>query len=182
MSNEELNAAKREMEKDSEAVEPKDPAQGWQETPHTTLKAISDWYGDPILPEKRPSVADEGFHITDMHYETLDMERRLIDQLNTLKPSDLRLENIRVGADEGMPPFEVKPPLPHKAINIGSSDYSKHTIQPWDIWREYKLDPWDADIIKRVLRNKEGDDPALDYEKIKHICDEKLAQLRGVYD
>ena len=61
--------------------------------------------------------------------------------------------------------------------NIGESDYSKHKIQPWDIWLEYNLNPWDADIIKRILRTKKGDDRSLDYKKIKHICDESLRQL-----
>lgn len=61
--------------------------------------------------------------------------------------------------------------------NIGESDYSKHKIQPWDIWLEYNLNPWDADIIKRILRTKKGDDRSLDYQKIKHICDERLRQL-----
>jgi len=60
--------------------------------------------------------------------------------------------------------------------NIGESDYAKHKIQPWDIWLEYDLNPWDADIIKRVLRNKPGQ-RRLDYEKIKHICDERIRQL-----
>lgn len=61
--------------------------------------------------------------------------------------------------------------------NVGNSDYSKHKIQPWDIWLEYGLDPWDADIIKRVLRKKEGDSRQMDYEKIIHICKEKIRQL-----
>jgi len=60
--------------------------------------------------------------------------------------------------------------------NIGESDYAKHKIQPWDIWLEYNLNPWDADIIKRVLRNKPGQ-RRLDYEKIKHICDERIRQI-----
>ena len=59
--------------------------------------------------------------------------------------------------------------------NVGHSDYSKRTIQPWDIWYEYKLNPWDADIIKRVLRNK--GERRLDYEKIKHVCDERIRQI-----
>ena len=41
-----------------------------------------------------------------------------------------------------------------RSHNVGNSDYSKHLIQPWDIWIEYKLNPFDADIIKRVLREK----------------------------
>lgn len=60
--------------------------------------------------------------------------------------------------------------------NVGESDYAKHKIQPWDIWLEYNLNPWDADIIKRVLRDKPGQ-RRLDYEKIKHICDERIRQI-----
>ena len=62
--------------------------------------------------------------------------------------------------------------------HVGTSDYSKHKIQPWDIWLEYKLDPWDADIIKRVLRTKEGESRITEYQKIIHICNEKINQLR----
>ena len=46
--------------------------------------------------------------------------------------------------------------------NVGNSDYSKHAIQPWDIWMAYDLNPWDADIIKRVLRIKKGEDRKMD--------------------
>lgn len=60
--------------------------------------------------------------------------------------------------------------------NVGESDYAKHKIQPWDIWLEYRLNPWDADIIKRVLRDKPGQ-RRLDYEKIKHVCDERIRQI-----
>ena len=62
--------------------------------------------------------------------------------------------------------------------NIGESDYSKHIIQPWSIWLDYNLNPWDADIIKRVLRDKKTDSRTLDYEKIKHICDERIRQIK----
>ena len=51
----------------------------------------------------------------------------------------------------------------------------KRVIQPWDIWLEYNLNPWDADIVKRVLRNK--GERRLDYEKIKHVCDERIRQI-----
>lgn len=37
--------------------------------------------------------------------------------------------------------------------------------------------PWDADIIKRVLRTKVGEERATDYEKIIHICKERLRQI-----
>lgn len=65
------------------------------------------------------------------------------------------------------------------SYNIGSSDYSKHRIQPWDIWEEYNLNPWDADIIKRVLRTKEGEDRKTDYEKIIHICRKRIQMLES---
>ena len=63
--------------------------------------------------------------------------------------------------------------------HVGSSNYSNFNIQPWDIWLEYNLNPWDADIIKRVLRTKEGTSRAEDYEKIIHVCKERLRQLNG---
>ena len=64
-----------------------------------------------------------------------------------------------------------------RSYNVGESDYSKHKIQPWDIWIEYKLNPFDADIIKRVLRHKKTDTRKMDYEKIIHICQERIRQI-----
>lgn len=67
--------------------------------------------------------------------------------------------------------------------NVGNSDYSKHKIQPWDIWIEYKLNPFDADIVKRVLREKaepglsKSESRRMDYEKIIHICQERIRQI-----
>ena len=63
------------------------------------------------------------------------------------------------------------------SYNVGKSDYAKHVIQPWQIWKEYNLNPWDADIVKRVLRSKEGEERTLDYEKIIHICKYRIAEL-----
>lgn len=61
--------------------------------------------------------------------------------------------------------------------NVGTSDYAVHIIQPWSIWLDYHLNPWDADIIKRVLRNKLGESRKQDYEKIIHICQERIRQI-----
>lgn len=67
--------------------------------------------------------------------------------------------------------------------NVGKSNYSKRTIQPWSIWIDYNLNPWDADIVKRILRTKDeaGMTPEeariMDYQKIKHICDERIRQI-----
>ena len=64
-----------------------------------------------------------------------------------------------------------------RSYNVGSSDYSNKKIQPWDLWIEYDLNPFDADIVKRVLRTKEGESRILDYKKIIHVCEERIRQL-----
>lgn len=64
-----------------------------------------------------------------------------------------------------------------RSHNVGASDYSKHLFQPWVAWIEYNLNAFDADILKRVLRTKEGEDRITDYEKIIHICQERIRQL-----
>lgn len=69
------------------------------------------------------------------------------------------------------------------SYNVGNSDYSSRKIQPWEIWEAYKLNPWDADIVKRVLRTKvePGMTPEesriMDYEKIIHICKKRIDQI-----
>lgn len=71
-----------------------------------------------------------------------------------------------------------------RGSNVGASDYSQHIIQPWSIWKDYNLNPWDADIVKRVLRTKkesgksEIESRIMDYEKIIHICKERIRQLK----
>lgn len=62
--------------------------------------------------------------------------------------------------------------------NVGKSNYSTKLIQPWTVWRAYpELTSFDHDIIKRVLRIKDGDTRRMDYEKIIHICEECI---RGI--
>ena len=64
-----------------------------------------------------------------------------------------------------------------RSHNVGTSDYSEHDIQPWDIILEYDLNFFDGDIIKRVLRTKEGTPRVEDYEKIIHVCQERIRQI-----
>lgn len=64
-----------------------------------------------------------------------------------------------------------------REYNVGSSNYSEHTIQPWSIWIDWNLNPWDADIIKRVLRTKLNSSRKEDYCKIIHICEERIRQI-----
>ncbi len=87
----------------------------------------------------------------------LEMDDALLDRLNYL----------------GLLPCE------ERNHNVGNSDYSsgKHLIQPWSVILDYNLNYWDGDIVKRVLRKKEGDSRKMDYEKIIHICQERIRQL-----
>ena len=75
--------------------------------------------------------------------------------------------------------MEEKKVKDSQSYNIGESNYATKRIQPWDIWEEYKLDPWRADIIKRVLRTKEGHGD-LDLKKIVHIATYLLEKEYGV--
>ncbi|WAX10815.1 hypothetical protein BV739P1_00016 [Phocaeicola phage BV739P1] len=81
-------------------------------------------------------------------------------------------------------PVEVKEAVEDKedeedirSYNVGASDYAQHKIQPWDIYLDYNLNPWDADIVKRVLRTKKTDTRIMDYEKIIHTCKERIRQI-----
>ena len=89
-------------------------------------------------------------------------------------------EPIEVQDEEVQDTIEEEPSA--RSYNVGASDYSKHKIQPYDIWAEYNLNPWDADIVKRVLRTKSTDSRQLDYEKIIHICKYRIEQLNKEYE
>ena len=90
-----------------------------------------------------------------------------------------RMDNL----EETDNPMETDTTKDHvRSHNVGQSDYSKHKIQPWDIWEEYNLNPWDADIVKRILRTKnDGRSPEEtrieDYQKIIHVAQERIRQI-----
>lgn len=64
-----------------------------------------------------------------------------------------------------------------RSYNVGSSDYAKHKIQPWDVWLDHHLNPWEGDIVKRVIRRKKGQSRREDFEKIIHIAQELIRQI-----
>ena len=66
-----------------------------------------------------------------------------------------------------------------RSTNIGESDYSTHIIQPWAVWLDWNLNPWDADIVKRICRRKINENDETKYEKIIHICKERLRQIHS---
>ena len=74
--------------------------------------------------------------------------------------------------------------------HVGNSNYSQMPkgYQPWDLWKIFHMSPWDADILKRLLRTKvePGMTPQesrkMDYEKIIHVCQERINQINEGYE
>lgn len=67
------------------------------------------------------------------------------------------------------------------AKQIGGTHYKGAKMQPWDIFMQYKLDPWSANVVKYILRfpKKAGKQ---DLEKAKHYIEYLLANYDKVYD
>ena len=74
--------------------------------------------------------------------------------------------------------------------NVGSSNYSSMPkgYQPWDLWKIFHMNPWDADIQKRLLRTKAepcmtmAESRKMDYQKIIHVCQERINQIDEGYE
>jgi Protein of unknwon function (DUF3310) len=67
------------------------------------------------------------------------------------------------------------------AIQVGGNHYKKYgSLQPWDIWTLWNLNPFQAAILKYVVRyrDKEG---VKDLEKARHFLD-KLIEVEGKRD
>lgn len=63
--------------------------------------------------------------------------------------------------------------LPQEKKQVGGEHYAKHTIQPWDIIKEYNLGFFEGNVIKYILRapDKNGIE---DLEKALHYLEEFL--------
>lgn len=109
----------------------------------------------PINESTEENINDDVSFETETDSSTVSISKKLYDRLDYL----------------GLIPNSVRD------HNFGSSDYSEHLIQSWSIWLDYNLDPWESDIIKRVLRRKKTDPRRLDFEKIIHIAQEKIRQI-----
>ena len=57
-----------------------------------------------------------------------------------------------------------------KRKQIGGNHYAKHSIQPWDIIREYELDYFEGNALKYLLRQK--DNRLEDLQKAAHYLEE----------
>lgn len=67
--------------------------------------------------------------------------------------------------------------LGHEAKQVDGDHYSKHTIQPWGIIDEYKLDFYLGNVIKYVLRDKGSQ--IVDLQKAIHYLEKKVKLLEG---
>lgn len=59
---------------------------------------------------------------------------------------------------------------------IGGDHYHKYTMEPWDIIEEYKLDFWEGNALKYLLRWRQktitvGEDRSSDLFKCKHYIE-----------
>jgi hypothetical protein len=67
------------------------------------------------------------------------------------------------------------------AKQVGGTHYKGAQFQPWDIFMQYGLDPWSANVVKYILRfpKKAGKQ---DLEKAKHYVEYLLANYDKVYE
>lgn len=129
--------------------------------------------GDKLVQMVLLPVNYEGIEVVgsfgDLHKEQTERGAGGFGSTDKKETFDSGVENILAGVETEKEDI--------RSYNVGTSDYSKRRIQPWDIWQEYDLNPRDADIVKRVLRNKSTDSRRLDYEKVIHICKERIRQI-----
>ena len=96
-------------------------------------------------------------------------------------------EDIIEDLDKTSAQFEAEEVRNH---NVGNSNYSQMPkgYQPWDLWKIFHMNPWDADILKRLLRTKAepcmtmAESRKLDYQKIIHVCQERINQIDEGYE
>lgn len=60
---------------------------------------------------------------------------------------------------------------------VGGEHYNKHTIQPWHIIDNYKLDFYEGNALKYLLRDKNS--RIEDVEKCIHYLERKLELLKN---
>ena len=62
---------------------------------------------------------------------------------------------------------------------VGGSHYKQHKIQPWHIWEDYNMNPWQANALKYLLRYNDKGKPLEDLLKCKHYIDYLIANLEN---
>ena len=54
---------------------------------------------------------------------------------------------------------------------IGGNHYVKRSIQPWEVWEAYDMNPWEAIALKYLLRHKDKGKPLEYLKKCKHYLE-----------
>lgn len=62
---------------------------------------------------------------------------------------------------------------------VGGNHYRQFKIQPWDIWKEYGLDPWLAGVVKYTLRAGHKGSKLEDLKKARHYLDAAIEIEEG---
>lgn len=57
------------------------------------------------------------------------------------------------------------------SYQVGGNHYVKRKIQPWEIWKAYEMNPWEANALKYLLRYKDKGKPLEDLKKCKHYIE-----------
>lgn len=67
-----------------------------------------------------------------------------------------------------------------KDEQVGGTHYRRNSIQPWDIYLEYGLDPWTANVVKYILRFplKNGKE---DLAKAKHYIEYLINNYEDIH-
>jgi len=66
-------------------------------------------------------------------------------------------------------------------VQVGGDHYRKSSLQPWDIFLDWGLDPWAANVVKYILRfpHKNGLE---DLEKARHYVDFLISNYDQVFE
>lgn len=120
----------------------------------------------------------------DVIWKLKDTEQMETTEMKTTQMETTEITPIPTELYRNLVYLGIIDPSGVRNTNVGKSNYSTKTIQAWSVWLDYpELTSWDHDIIKRVLRTKEetgmtaDEARLLDYEKIKHDCEERIRQL-----
>ena len=87
------------------------------------------------------------------------MSRRKSDELHTKRSRE----------EQGPPKDIIKEPL----------HYTSHKYQPFDIYRDWLLNPWVSNSIKYICRYRDKSDPALDLRKAAQYIREQVEDMKS---
>ena len=76
----------------------------------------------------------------------------------------------------------VAAPASVQRYQVGGDHYLRHAIQPWDIIDCYRLDFYEGNVLKYLLRRKDGGNRLEDLQKAQHYLARCIEQARADRD